>query len=170
MKMSECAIGACIGMTILICFALSIFIITFASIDVDQATEWKKEMTKESCYIIDRTQEECTYDCNCSTDDEGHESCSTCYGLEYEYDALVFDKCGNQTISTLVESNCNSAGPAYNIEREYTCYVLDCDDPGFIFEHPDEHLAGSIVMVVVGCICVFCPCIGLVWVNSNSGW
>ena len=43
--------------------------IYFGATEIDIATKWGDEMTKETCYIIDRTQKECTYYCNCDDDD-----------------------------------------------------------------------------------------------------
>ena len=128
----------------------------FGITGIETANEWRDEATKETCFIIGRYRDDCTYDCRCTTDADGDEDCSTCWGDEYQYDALVIDKCGNQTISTVGPSTCDPP-TIYDTDKEYTCYVLDCHEEQFIFEHPDESLVGSIIGVVLVSICAFVP-------------
>ena len=60
---------------------------------IENANEIESTITMESCYILNRTQTQCYYDCNCTQNLDGDgEVCLTCTGLEYDYDAWAYDK------------------------------------------------------------------------------
>eukprot|EP01083_Nonionella_stella_P132425 402634_1 len=149
-----------------ICFIVGVIMIIWGINNAVEASRWKKEMTQETCLITNQIVNDCSYSCHCSTHD-GHRSCSTCWGLEYDYDAKVKGKCDNETISTLTTSDCDPS-KIYIVDREYTCYVLDCHKAGFIFTSPSELLGWGYALIVFGAL-VFCvPCLVLLYVFGSQ--
>eukprot|EP01084_Bolivina_argentea_P071639 130188_1 len=150
-----------------ICLIVGVIMVVWGISNAVEAHRWKKEMTQETCLITNQIVNDCSYSCHCRTNSDGHSRCSTCYGLEYDYDAKVKGKCGNETISTLQTSSCDPS-QIYVIDREYTCYVLDCHKAGFIFTSPSELLGWGYALIVFGAL-VFCvPCLVLLYVFGSQ--
>lgn len=132
------------GVMILLSLVCAVLLIYYGATGIETEMEWKNKITKESCLIIKKTEGGCSY------------------GNTYEYYALALDKCGNQTLS----SHCNEydysdLGIIADVGKEHDCYVIDCKDETLLFDYPEESLGGYILMVIAGCVFLFCPC--FVW-------
>lgn len=111
-------------------------------------SEYQQEGTEEQCLLVNYEVFECDYECDCTTDsDIGGGECSTCYGTRYEYDAIIAEKCGNETLFRNTDSWCPEE--LRDIAVEYTCRALDCDEGEFMFMDAeiDYHLWSGIVII-----------------------
>ena len=120
------------------------------------AEEYEENGTKETCLLVDYDKMECTYDCNCDSDD-----CSTCYGHQYRYTATVESKCGNETLFQR-EDEIDCPGDFIVMNTEKTCYVLECEEEEFSFASSSDYSKTAIIYFVVagiaGCPILLCIC------------
>ena len=150
-----CGSGSIFFVAFFLCWYGIASVMVYFGIDIIiEGTEYSKNSSKEECLLIDYYESECSYDCHCDSDGE---SCSTCYGIEYDYIAISETKCGNQTLdSHEYDSKC--PGALKTIGREYECYVLPCEESEFTFNDPEGTIGWGIALCVFAGIFLFVPC------------
>eukprot|EP01083_Nonionella_stella_P238992 836977_1 len=111
-------------------------------------------VTEEMCYLFGKTNETCTYQCNCQG-----EVCDSCDGIEMTYFAVADAKCGHRNDTDELQSadarlDCDNYefekysstyGPGrVALDQNVTCWIPDCDKNRFYFEEPnalyDKHV------------------------------
>merc|ERR1719229_1196967 len=134
---------------------ISIILLSIGSNSLEENLKFNKGAKKTTCTIRSYTQKECSYDCHCSKDSDGHEHCSTCYGLEYEY-WVTSDLCDG---STLHQQNWDGNGGCpeklKSVGHSQKCWV-HCDELEYSWTSPGGLIAMSIVLLVLGACCVCC--------------
>lgn len=135
-------------------------VIAYYSIDaIIEATEYNNEATTQQCLIISRIESDCQYDCG--TDDSG------CYATQYDYKAIVEDKCGNNQTLDFNPREARICPGEYRDVNEYTnCYVLDCNDNEFSFVHSSKVMGYGIAGIVIAALFMLCP----LWCERDVIW
>ena len=115
---------------------------------------YNEQSSQETCQILSVESFECTYSCNCDSDD----NCDTCKGTRYDYTALS-SKCGETILQHRNDQSCPQQ--PYTLNSEYKCWVLDCNDTEFALTNPGSvgSIIGGIILLLVG-ICFICVGIG----------
>ena len=140
--------------------AISVTII--AAFKYDRWPRWQ-DSTQETCKLLT---------------DEWNLRASACEGegdVKYQYTAIAFDKCGNQTLN--LEANeadfCVSESNKKEVGQKYNCYVLDCSQSEFKFHDPEDfYYKQAMILVIVGAAITFmvicCICGGIIFGWSYS--
>ena len=116
-----------------------------------EGSQYASDSSEETCLLIDVEMTECSYDCDCKG--EENTICDTCWGMQYEYLANVESKCGNQTLfSSELDVNCPMT--LLDMEKEHSCYVLDCEIAEFTFISTGMQIAWGVA--VTAFVSLFC--------------
>ena len=138
---------------IFLCMIAAISVIIIASIKIDRWIEWENS-TEEICKVLTNSKR---YLSGCEGDGDGVPY------YKFEYTAIAFDKCGNQTLNMEDNEadNCIKDGNEKVVQEEYKCYVLDCSK--FKFLNPQHWYyqqsinlfipGGVIIFMVISCLC-----------------
>ena len=138
-------------------YGICSYVIYYGNSQLEQGNQYAAESTTEQCVLQSYSSSQCSYQCNCKTKN-GKRSCDTCYGLKYSYTATVEAKCGSLVLTSSDFSLESCPQDLKEMNIEYTCYVLGCDDAEFSFDSPDLVTAGGTVIIVIGSLFMACPC------------
>ena len=116
---------------------------------LDSVEEFYDIATVETCDILSVTSTNCRY-C-CKHDDDG-DCKDECDGFAYDYTAIAYDKCGNQTLFSEAEG-CVDPNDAYKADTERTCSVLGCDEERFSFNTPEKIKNAGTTLIVIFSLC-----------------
>lgn len=116
-------------------------------------TDYLANSSEEQCLLLSYYETECDYECNCRTrydvngDSEYH--CDTCTGIDYQYTATSTDKCGDIILYNDDVGDDNECPETLKeINKEYKCWVHECDKREFLLNHPETVITNGIISIV----------------------
>jgi len=112
---------------------------------ISDAKQYQKYGTEEQCLITARDSSSCRYKSN------GRYK----YRTKYAYEAMVYSKCGNETLFSYEYDNDDCPGTYKEIGSETKCYVLDCDEKEFSFYSSTSKYVWGILILIA---CSFASC------------
>eukprot|EP01084_Bolivina_argentea_P224255 379252_1 len=162
----ECDTNTCLGNFFFICFCtlcavISIIILVTGVTWYEKGNKYENESTKQLCYLIGYEYQ----DCNCGNGDSDE---GACFGYLYKYTATATDKCGDIILMndySIIDGNCKGNDVPKDLNKEYECYVLDCNDAKFTFAHHSDYIERGVIYIVLGCVFLLCPiCVIIIYV------
>ena len=78
--------------------------------------------------------------------------------LQYQYEAVARSKCGNRTLYSQYDSCGDEFRGFIPGETEVVCYVNECEDKTFRFQHQEQRLWPHIRWIVGGSVMCCVPC------------
>ena len=122
-------------------------------LELHTALDWEHNSSKDQCQVLDVAESYCTYDCHCTSDSSGGESCDTCSGSVYHY-KLSAEPCTGDTFTH--HTTCGNGRP-YVLLSNHTCWVKD-DCSEIDLTSPHTHKVAGIVLTSIGAV-VLSPCV-----------
>eukprot|EP01084_Bolivina_argentea_P214816 364657_1 len=114
---------------------------------IADAKAYAAEATQERCFILSYTSQDCSYECSDANSDDA----VFCDSTNYIYTATVSNKCGNQILTSKHYSN-TCPESLKNINQTYKCYVLDCEDSTFSFNHHTDITNDGAIIIAFSAI------------------
>ena len=147
------------------CYLIVFVVIGFGIYHIVDGADYVNNATEEMCLLLDFESANCEFrgdpdDDECCCAALGDDSFCDCYdGTMYRYTATAEGKCGDTELFSDYSITETCPGTLREMNQEYVCYVLDCEEQEFALSHPASTIGHGVLLIFIGLAIGCCPCI-----------